>query len=159
MRKLGIIAVLSLLVVALAAVPALAANAHFIKASAAGPNTSGELTVNFKIAGLGANETITVLTEGDASGNYACINKGGKNPQASNKQAFAGPVSASGDFTSDKNGSVTGSLTLTPPATTLVCPGGQKLVLADVTYSGLSVSGGGDSQDISGDYSRTYFAL
>jgi len=159
MRKLGIIAVLSLLVVALAAVPAMAANAHFIKASASGPDASGELAVNFKIAGLGANETITVLAEGDASGQYACINKGGKHPQASNKEDFAGPVSASGDFTSDKNGNVTGTLTLTPPPSDLVCPGNQRLVLANVTYSGLSVSGGGDSQDISGDYSRTYFAV
>ena len=159
MRKLGIIAVLSLLVVALAAVPAMAANAHFIKASASGPDASGNLAVNFKVAGLGANETITVLSEGDASGQYACINKGGKNPQASNKQAFEGPVSASGDFTSDKNGSVTGSLTLSPPPSDLVCPGGQKLVLANVTYSGLSVSGGGDEQEISGNFSKTYFAV
>ena len=159
MRKLGIIAVLSLMVVALAAVPALAANPHFINTGASGPDASGDLLVKFKISGLGANETVTVTTDAQATGQYACINGGGKNPSAANKQAFAGPVSASGDFTSDKNGSVTGSLTLTPPATTLVCPGGQKLVLADVTYSGLSVSGGGDSQEISGDYSRTYFAV
>ena len=55
MRKIGIIAVLSMLVVALAAVPALAQNPHFISASASGPAANGNLTVNFKIAGLGAN--------------------------------------------------------------------------------------------------------
>ena len=157
MRKIGIIAVLSMLVVALAAVPALAANPHFTKASASGPNASGNLAVSFKIAGLGANETITVTTTGQASGQYACINRGGNHPQASNKEDFAGPVSASGEFTSDKNGNVIGTLTLTPPPSTLVCPGNQKLVLANVTYTDVSVSGGGDTADIDGTFTRTFF--
>jgi hypothetical protein len=157
MRKIGIIAVLALMVTALAAVPALAVNPHFTKASASGPNASGNLVVSFKIAGLGANETITVTTTGQASGQYACINRGGNHPQASNKEDFAGPVSASGDFTSDKNGNVTGSLTLTPPPTTLTCPGNQQLVLANVTYTDVSVSGGGDTAPISGTFTRTFF--
>jgi len=157
MRKLGIIAVLALMVTALAAVPALAANPHFTRASASGPNASGNLVVSFKIAGLGANEEILVTTTGQATGEYACINRGGNHPQASNKEAFAGPVSASGTFTSDKNGSVTGTLTLTPPPTTLVCPGGQKLVLANVSYTDVSVSGGGDTAPITGNFSRTFF--
>jgi len=156
MRKFGIIAVLSLMALALAAVPALAVNPHFTKASAAGPNADGNLVVSFKIAGLGANETITVTTTGQASGQYACINRGGNHPQASNKEDFAGPVSASGDFTSDKNGNVTGTLTLTPPPTTLDCPGNQKLVLANVTYTGVSVSGGGDTATIPGTFTRTF---
>jgi hypothetical protein len=157
MRKIGIIAVLALMVTALAAVPALAANPHFTRASASGPNASGNLVVSFKIAGLGANEEILVTTTGQASGEYACINRGGNHPQASNKEAFAGPVSASGTFTSDKNGSVTGTLTLTPPPTDLVCPGGQKLVLANVSYTEVSVSGGGDTAPINGTFSRTFF--
>ncbi len=159
MRKLGIIAVLSLIAVALAAVPALAANPHFINASASGPNNSGNLVVNFKIARLGDNETITVTTTAQASGEYACINRGGNHPQASNKEAFEGPVSASGPFTSGKNGQITGSLTLTPPPTTLECPGNQRLVLANVTYTDVAISGGGDTESIPGTFSRTFFAV
>ena len=58
---------------------------------------------------------------------------------------MSGPVSASGDFTSGKNGSITGSLTLSPPPSTLDCPGGQREVLASVSYTNVQVSGGGDT--------------
>ena len=155
MRKLGIIAVLSMLVVALAAVPALAQNPHFISSSATGPAANGDLTVNFKIAGLGDNETITVTATADATATYVCVNRGGANPSASNKTTVSGPVSASGEFTSGKNGQVTGSLTLSPPPnTTLTCPPGQSLELASVSYTNVSVSGGGDTADIPGTFTR-----
>ena len=45
---------------AITAPSALAENAHSIRADAAGPNNQGNLAVNFKIAGLGDNVTITV---------------------------------------------------------------------------------------------------
>jgi hypothetical protein len=158
MRKLGIIAVLSLMVTALAAVPALAANPHFISDSASGPNAAGNLRVNFKIAGLGANETITVTASADATAVYACRNNGGNFPSDPKKRTVSGPVSASGDFTSGQNGQITGFLTLMPPPnTTLTCPGGQRVVLARVSYTNVQVSGGGDTASIPGTFSRTFF--
>ena len=52
MRKIGIIAVVSLMALALAAVPAFAGNPHLIK-NATGATLSGSnLVVNFKEAGL-----------------------------------------------------------------------------------------------------------
>src|SRR5688500_9149394 len=158
MRKIGIIAVLSLMVTALAAVPALAANPHFISDSASGPNAAGNLRVNFKIAGLGANETITVTASADATAVYACRNNGGNFPSEPTESAVSGPVSASGDFTSGQNGQITGFLTLRPPPnTTLTCPGGQRVVLARVSYTNVQVSGGGDTASIPGTFSRTFF--
>src|SRR5215216_4410106 len=66
MRKFAIIAVLSLMELALAAVPVLAVNPYFTKASASGTNADGNLVVSFNIAGMGTNETITVTTTGQA---------------------------------------------------------------------------------------------
>ena len=158
MRKLGIIAVLALMVTALAAVPAFAANPHFISAKATGPDAAGNLTVNFKIAGLGANETITVTATADATAVYACQNpQSGAFPNAANKQEVSGPVSASGDFTSGQNGQITGSLTLSPPANTLNCPPGQREVLASVSYTNVAVSGGGDTATIPGTFEKVFF--
>ena len=159
MRKIGIIAVLSMLIVALAAVPALAVNPHFISQSATGPAANGNLTVNFKIAGLGDNQTITVTTTADATAVYACQNNGGNFPSDPKKTTVSGPVSASGEFTSGQNGQVSGSLTLRPPATTLTCPSGQRVVLVSVSYTNVQVSGGGDTASIPGTFSRTFFNI
>jgi hypothetical protein len=75
------------------------------------------------------------------------------------KQEVSGPVSASGQFTSGKNGQITGSLTLMPPPSTLDCPGGQREVLASVSYTNVQVSGGGDTESIPGTFSRVFFDL
>ena len=82
MRKIGVIAVLSLMALALATVPASADSPHFTKASAAADD-EGNLVANFKEAGLGttvATEHITVSA--DASAVYQCFNYGGKHPKA-----------------------------------------------------------------------------
>jgi hypothetical protein len=138
---------------------ALADNPHFIRSGASGPNNQGNLSVNFKIAGLGDNETITVTTTADATAVYACRNNGNNFPEDPKKQEVSGPVSASGQFTSGKNGQVTGSLTLMPPSSTLDCPPGQQEVLASVSYTNVQVMGGGDTESIPGTFSRTFFDL
>jgi hypothetical protein len=88
-------------------------------------NNDGSLTASFKEAGLGTNETVSIVLSADVSATYACINGGEKNPKAANKQTVSGPVAASGDFTSGKNGSVQDSLTAGPigPATSRALPG------------------------------------
>ena len=141
------------------AAPTLAANAHFIKTSASGPNAAGDLKVNFKLAGLGANETITIEASADATAVSACRNNGGGFPNDPKKTSSSGRVTASGDFTSGKNGSISSSLTLSPPATSLTCPPGQKVVLVSVSYTNVQVSGGGDTENISGTFAKTYFTI
>jgi hypothetical protein len=144
---------------ALAAVAAAAAP-HFVRADAAGPNAQGNLIVNFKIAGLGDTVTTTVTASADATAVYACQNKGGNFPSDPKKTQASGPVSASGEFTSGKNGSISGSLTLMPPPTTLDCPGGQREVLVSVSYTNVAVSEpNAGTEPIPGTFSRTFFDI
>ena len=143
MRKIGIIAVLSLMALALAAVPALADSPHFTKASAS-TDSSGNLVVSFKEAGLGTtatSEKITVTAQAQAV--YQCFNNGGKDPKAGNKATKTGQVSGGGDF-AVRNGSASGSVTVAPPdAGSFTCPAGQDLKLISVTYSNIMITGSG----------------
>lgn len=102
MRKLAFgVALAALAALLLAVHPALAANPHFVGTPTI--SRSGDtLTADFKIAGLGNNQTITATLTADAQ----CWNRGGNAPRAENK----GAVLASGTFTSDKNGNVVGQL-------------------------------------------------
>jgi hypothetical protein len=123
------------------AVPAAFADSpHFVRA-AASLNSDGTLTVSFKEAGLGTNQLITYVASGDATAVYVCVNRGGGNPSASNKTTVSGPVSATGTFSSGKNGQVTASLTLSPPSSGgFSCPPGQSLEVASVTYTNVAIT-------------------
>jgi hypothetical protein len=160
MRRILFALLGALLVVGFAASSALAANPHFITASATGPDAAGNLSVNFKIAGLGSTITTTVTASADATAVYACRNNGGNFPSDPKKQEVSGPVSASGEFTSGKNGQITGSLTLSPPASSLDCPPGQQEVLVSVVYTNVAVSEpAAGSEPIPGTFSRTFFII
>jgi hypothetical protein len=124
----------------MAAPAALAVSPHFVNASA--EISGANLVVSFKEAGLGTNQQISYTANGDATATYVCVNKGGANPSASNKTTVSGPVSATGTFSSGKNGNVTASLTLTPPPppSTFSCPPGQRQATAEVTYTNVSIT-------------------
>jgi hypothetical protein len=126
-------------VVMASAPAALADSPHFIRATGT-LNADGSLTVNFKEAGLGTNQLIDYVLSGQGTAIYVCVNRGGANPSASNKTAVAGPVSASGTFSSGKNGQVTASLTVQPPFQDIGCPPGQSQELASVTYTGMTLA-------------------
>lgn len=156
--------------IALAAVAAMlafaatasAASPHFIRASASGPNTAGQLLVTFKEAGLGDNELIAYVASAEGTATYACINGGGNHPQATNKETFSGPVSARGSFRSGRNGSISQTLTINPPsAGSFTCPPGQRRVLADVSYEDVAITDttNGVSESIPGTFSRVFYAL
>lgn len=138
--------------------------AHFMNVSASISN-AGVLTFSFKEAGLGntpeGGTVHIVASVANASATYACINGGGNHPKAANKEQVNGPLTAEGDFAVGKNGSVVGTLTISPPPSTLVCPGGQTFVLADVSYSGLSLSDAANSDfaAIDGTFLKIFFAL
>jgi hypothetical protein len=108
---------------------------HFASASGA-VNSAGALVVSFDERGLG-NENIDYTLTADAEALYACINRGGKNPSAANKQSFEGQVAGGGSFEA-KNGRVQASLTVGPlAAPEFTCPGGQSRQLAQVSYSNI----------------------
>ena len=127
------------LFVAAAATPAQADSPHFVRADAA--VSGANLNVNFKEAGLGTNQLISYIANADATATYVCVNNGGGNPSAQNKTTVSGPVSATGTFSSGKNGQVTASLTLTPPGPGgFTCPPGQSLQLAQASYTNVSIT-------------------
>ena len=144
------------------ATAALAANPHFIKKnlSAKGPDARGRLQVNFKIAGLGDNVTTTVTASANASAEFACRNRGGNFPSDPKKQQVTGPVVEKGNFTSGKNGQITGSLILNPPRPTLQCPSGQRAVILNVLYQNVKVSEpAAGAASIRGAFSRTFLTI
>jgi hypothetical protein len=124
---------------ALAVPAALAVSPHFVNASGT-LNGDGSLTVNFKEAGLGTNQLITYTLSANATATYVCVNKGGSNPSAQNKTTVAGPVSSTGTFNSGKNGNVTASLSVSPPPSDITCPSGQKLEVASVSYTNVTLT-------------------
>jgi hypothetical protein len=134
MRRILTVIAAGCAMLALAVPVALADSPHFIRATGA-LNAGGSLTVNFKEAGLGTNQNIDYALTADGTAIYVCVNRGGANPSASNKTAVAGPVIATGTFSSGKNGQVTASLTVQPPFEDIGCPPGQSQELASVTYT------------------------
>ena len=116
-----------------------AVSPHFVRADAQLSGTN--LLVDFKEAGLGTNQLITYVAAADSTVTYVCVNRGGGNPSASNKTTISGPVSATGTFSSGKNGQVTASLTLNPPGPgSFSCPAGQSREIAQVSYSNVTIT-------------------
>jgi hypothetical protein len=102
MRRLMLLATLSLMAVAVTAPTVFAGSPHFVSVTA---TRSGDtLTVSGKEAGLG-NETQVHI---EVTATAECINNGGKHPKAVNKES----VSAEGDFPV-QNGKALFELTLT----------------------------------------------
>jgi hypothetical protein len=137
---------------------ALADTGHFHSADSS-VNNSGALVVTFDERGLGNGDINYTLTA-DATAIYACINGGGNHPKAANKETVNGDVSAGGTFQS-KNGRVTASLTAGPiSAGSFSCPGGQRLVLAAVSYTNIVLTDTTSNVAIDvPDASRTFFAV
>jgi hypothetical protein len=136
---------------------AVLSGAHFMSYSAA--LQGANLHVEFREAGLGNNQTINFIARAHAVAVYGCINGGDKNPKASNKRAVEGDVSKPGSFSSGKNGSLRGSLDITPPDdATFTCPGGQIRVMGSISYSNVSITDTTNNvtQQIPGTYSATF---
>lgn len=124
------------------AVPAAHADSpHFLTATAS-VGSNGNLLCSFKEAGLGNTvSTENVTCSANATATYACINGGGNHPKATNKETVNGPVSGGGTFPV-RNGSTTGTIQVAAPsAGSFSCPGGQRLVLASVCYSDVTLTG------------------
>jgi hypothetical protein len=159
MKRLSILICAMLALSSFMATNARAQNPHFLKCGASGVNSDGSLNVSFTIAGLGSNQSIDVTASAHADAVYACKNNGQQCPNAANKVNVQADVSATGTFTSGKNGSIRASLTVDPPDTTLTCPGGQKLVLVSVSYTNVKVSapGADDCNPSPGTFAANFF--
>jgi hypothetical protein len=111
------------------------AGANF-KSASGNVNSDGALVVSFDESGLG-NENVNYTLTANATALYACLNGGGKNPSAANKQAFEGQLSGGASF-QPKNGRVQGDISVGPlAAPQFTCPNGQRRILAHVSYSNI----------------------
>jgi hypothetical protein len=141
MRKIGIIAVLSMLVVALAAVPALAANPHFLSGPTFTDNGT-TVTATGTIAGLG-NEDVTVEVLATGTGTVTCTNPAGNVAPGQDQE-----INTSGTVTGleVKNGRVTFSVTTEPPeqptdATDAGCPNDKwTATITDVEFTSATIN-------------------
>jgi len=133
MRKIGIIAVLSLMALALAAVPALAqtSGVHFTRngtplCTISGSGASQTINCNSELAGLG-NEDITSSVTVGGFALYTCQNQGGNQAPGQNK-VLEGPTTGTTVIPgpSIKNGRarVPGSVTLTAAPTVTAAEAG-----------------------------------
>jgi hypothetical protein len=159
MKKLGIFILTMLALAGFTSTTLQAQSPHFLRCSASGVNSDGTLNACFKIAGLGSNQSIDVTASATADAVYGCLNHGQQCPNAANKVNVQADVSATGTFTSGKNGQITACLTVDPPPTTLTCPSGQVLVLVSVSYTNVRVSapGAGDCLTSPGTFAANNF--
>jgi hypothetical protein len=161
MRRLITLTITMLALTSFMATSVLAQSPHFLRCDASGVNDDGSLSVSFKVAGLGSNQSLTITASATANAVYGCLNHGQQCPNAANKISVSGNVSASGTFTSGKNGQITGSLTVDPPPppSTFSCPNGQDLVLVSVSYTNVSVSapGAGTCIPSPGTFAANFF--
>jgi hypothetical protein len=99
---------------------------------------NGALSIFIDESGVG-QLTVNYTLDWTATADYGCINGGGNHPQATNK-ATTSAGAATSFSESPINGRVMATFVVpgTPPPvspSTFSCPGGQTLVLADVSYS------------------------
>ncbi len=138
------ISILSIYLLFLATMPSFATSgAHFFHDTTASVDSTGALVIHIDEAGVGQSEISYSVTVNLASATYACINGGGNHPKAANKQTNSSSLGLPLGTFSPINGRVQVTVTLdgTPlSAGDFSCPSGQTLVLADVSYSGITLT-------------------
>ena len=142
MRKIGIIAVLSLMALALAAVPALAQNGlHFVGTptiTATKTANSAFLTSTGEVAGAGPTATATL--SGNANVTTGCINRGSKDQQPSGLQTTSQSVLGSQTIHT-RSGRGTFNVSTNPVGTAgRTCPDQMVPVLVGVTFTDVTLT-------------------
>ncbi|MDP9335816.1 MAG: hypothetical protein M3Q30_21265 [Actinomycetota bacterium] len=132
--------------------------AHFFSASGS-VDKNGALVVSFDEAGVGQQQVNYSLDVTTASATYACINGGGNHPKAANKVTNSGPLPTAHETFSPLNGRVKEHISTGPLSQgTFSCPGGQRLVLASVSYSGITLTDTTNNVTTTvADTSKTFF--
>ena len=151
LRKFGIIAVLSLLAVAFAAVPALAVNPtnitqsgglHFVGTPTVTATKSGQtafLTSNFEVAGAGTTAQATLSA--DAVATVGCINRGSKNQEPSGLQETTTTVTGSEEFnTRQGRGRFDVDTNAVGVPSTFECPPPMTETLVSTTFTNITLT-------------------
>jgi hypothetical protein len=142
MRKFGIIAVLSLLVTAFAAVPVLAQSGHFLDRTVKCTDIGTQVECTGKVAGLGGTEFEITIDAVDAIASVECTNPGGN--VAPGQDTAVDVAGTSGPLPTPRNGNFTFGLTTDDPEPlppTPTCPNNQWTPnIVDVTFTDATVS-------------------
>jgi hypothetical protein len=155
MKKLMVLGLAIVAFAAVAATSAEAASPHFLRATSS-VDSQGNLLCGFKEAGLGDVATTTVTCTADVTAVFACINGGGNHPQAANKETISTMVEGTVDVPV-RNGQTTGTVIVGPPSPgDFSCPNGQRLVLASVSYTNVTLHGVNGDTASAPDASRTF---
>src|SRR6266702_1559060 len=160
LRRTVIIALAAVTAILAFAAPA-SADAPKFHSATSSVNNAGALVVSFDERGLG-NTNIDYTLTADATAVYACINGGGNHPKAANKETVSSALTVG--FSRDPtNGRVTGATSppIGPqPKGSFECPSGQTLVLASVSYTGITLTDTTNNVSTSvPDASRTFVNL
>lgn len=136
--------ILSIYLIVLATMPSFATSgAHFFSDTNASTTSSGSLQIHIDEAGVGQQDISYSVTVATATATYACINGGGNHPKAANKETESQSLQLPLGTFSPINGRVRVTVTLngTPLSQgSFSCPSGQRLVLASVSYSGITLT-------------------
>lgn len=118
---------------------ATAGNAHFIASHTHASSSGTTLSVDFKEAGLESGSVEYVQLSAHLDATYQCVNNGGSNPADPKKTTESSEVSDVTPFTAGRNGTISGTVSLSAPATSasLDCPNGQRETLTAVVWSGI----------------------
>lgn len=135
--------ILAILFLVLAlAIPTNAAAATIVAATTSGVADDGTLPVAVYVTGYAPGERVPVTVAAhDAQATWACVTPGGH--VQDQQTATASPDTAFSYFTADASGTVRGTVSLAPPASTLDCSGQRTPVLEAVSYSGVAASADG----------------
>jgi hypothetical protein len=138
LRKIGIIAVLSMMAVAIAALPVLAQNPHFIRGPAFSDRGT-QLLVTGTVAGLG-NENIDVVVNAEGIATVECTNPGGN---VAPGQDTTVDVSGEANDVQVKNGRATFRVLTAEPTVTgaEACPNPQwRATVTDVEFTEATIT-------------------
>lgn len=106
---------------------AFASSAHFIGTPTCSKSNSGVVTCSGKAAGLGNGPTVAFLSADSINATYVCRNHGGN--IAPGQGTFTGPVEGQQQQITPRNGQITFSPSLQPPANPTPaeagCPSGK----------------------------------
>lgn len=155
MKRIFIVIVAVLAALSFMVTPTFAAHPHFTLATATGPDDAAALAVHFQEAGLGNTASTTYVASADVSVTDACVDAAGVITVATIVNT---PVSAT--LTSPDNGQNTRTLTLVPPVPKIVCKATETAVIANITYSNVTVADttNGITQSIPGTFNRVFFS-
>ena len=101
---------------------------------------SPKVIISWTEIGLGNTDTVHYVANATVGASYQCLNRGGNCPNAANKADVLQDVSVGATFSVDRNGRITGTMTVPAPPATLVCPGNQVPTIYSAVFTNIRLT-------------------